>query len=260
MPTILDRIVETKREAVARAKRQTPLVELEAKAKEMPPPLNLSGALWGDRVRVMAEVKRASPSRGAIRPDLDAAAQASIYARNGAAAISVLTEEPNYQGRLDDLQTVRRAIAESPVPVMRKDFIFDPYQVVESRAAGADAILLIVAILEPSQLRELLQAAQGLWLQCLVEAFNEAELETALEVGEELIGINNRNLHTFETSLEVTERLRPLVPDGKMVVSESGVSTRADMDRLQRAKVNAVLIGEALIMAPDPGAKLRELV
>lgn len=260
MPTILDRIVETKREEVARAKNETPLSDLEEKARRMPVPLNLSGALWGgERIRVMAEIKRASPSRGPIRPDLDAATQASIYANNGAAAISVLTEGPNYQGSLDDLGIVREAITQMPIPIMRKDFIFDPYQVVESRAAGADGILLIVGILELSQLQELLHAAQELWLQSLVEVFNETELETALKANAELIGINNRNLHTFETSLGVTESLRPMIPKGKIVVSESGVSSSEDIKRLHKIGIDAVLVGESLVMSTDPGSKLREL-
>ena len=140
-----------------------------------------------------------------------------------------------------------------------KDFIFDPYQVYESRSAGADAILLIVAILEPPQLNELLEAAHSLWLQCLVEVHDARELEIALTAGAEIIGINNRNLHTFKSSIDITEQLRPLIPEGKVVVSESGISTAHDIKRLTQAQVDAVLIGEALITAPDPGAKLREL-
>ena len=160
---------------------------------------------------------------------------------------------------MDDLGIVREAITQMPIPIMRKDFIFDPYQVVESRAAGADGILLIVGILELSQLQELLHAAQELWLQSLVEVFNETELEIALKANAELIGINNRNLHTFETSLGVTESLRPMIPKGKIVVSESGVSSSEDIKRLQKIGIDAVLVGESLVMSTDPGSKLREL-
>ena len=259
MTTILDSIVAAKRIEVARLKEQTPLSELETCAKEQASPLNLSGSLWGDRMRIIAEVKRASPSRGVLRADLDPVVLATTYAQNGGAAVSVLTEGPNFQGSLEHLRAIKQALLPYQLPVLRKDFIFDPYQVYESRAAGADAILLIVAILEPSQLRELLEAAQRLWLQCLVEVHNRAELEVALAAGAEVIGINNRDLRTFETSVDVTERLRPFIPQGKVVVSESGIATPQDMQRLRQARVDAALIGEALVTAPDPGAKLREL-
>ncbi len=257
--TILDRILEAKRAEVARHRRERPLAELEGRIKQMPPPLNFSGALLGDRVRLIAEVKRASPSRGLLAPEFDPVGLAACYAENGAAAISVLTEVDHFQGSLDHLEAVKGAVASQGIPVLRKDFLFDPYQVYEARARGADAVLLIVAMLEGPKLRELLSAAQGLWLQALVEVHSEAELEMALEAGAEVVGINQRDLRTFDVDETLAARLRPLVPEGKIVVAESGISTAADVARLKAARVHAVLVGEALVTAPDTAAKVREL-
>ena len=258
MPNILDEIVTAKRIELAESKTQVSLADLESAAAGQPRPLNLSGALLGGGVRLIAEVKKASPSRGMLLPDFNHVKLAATYAANGAAAISCLTDA-RFQGELAHLREIKENGASQRAPVMRKDFIFDPYQVVETRAAGADAMLLIVAILEPTQLKELLAAAQERWMQCLVEVHDEAELETAVDAGAEIIGINNRDLRTFTTDLSVTERLAPLVPRGKQIVSESGIFTPEHLKQMNRVRVNAVLVGEALVTAPDVGEKVREL-
>ena len=258
MPSILDKIVAAKRVALAEAMRAVPPTNVEQAAAEQPRPLDLYGALMGDSVRLIAEVKKASPSRGLLSPNFDPVRLAETYVANGAAAVSCLTD-PHFQGELAHLSAIKRSGASAGAPVLRKDFIFDPYQVYEARAARADAILLIVAILEPSQLKELLQAAQSLRLQCLVEVHDESELETAVDAGADIIGINNRDLHTFSTDLAVTQRLAPTVPSGKVVVSESGIFTRDGLRLLGLARVNAVLVGEALVTAPDIAAKVRDL-
>ena len=258
MPSILDEIVAAKRSELTDAKRAAPQADLERAAAQRPRPLNLSGALLGGGVRLIAEVKKASPSRGLLSPDFDPERLAATYVANGAAAVSCLTD-PRFQGELAHLAAIKESGASGRAPVLRKDFIFDPYQVYEARAVGADGILLIVAILDPSLLQELLAAAQSLWMQCLVEVHDESELETALSAGAEIIGINNRDLHTFTTDLAVTGRLAPLVPRGRVIVSESGIFTRDDLRMLQRLRVNAALVGEALVTAPDTAAKVREL-
>ena len=257
--TILDQILKAKRAELERRRKEEPLAALEQRASETPLPLNLSGALMGPGVRLIAEVKKASPSRGLLCPDFDPVALAFTYADNGAAAISVLTEVDHFQGSLEHLFQVKSAAGDAGLPVLRKDFIFDPYQVYEARAYGADALLLIVAMLEPAQLQELLGVARTLWLQVLVEVHLQHELEVALEAGAEVIGINHRDLKTFQMDLSLTERLRPMIPQGKIVVAESGIHSREDVARLQKAGVNAVLVGEALVTAPDVAAKVREL-
>lgn len=259
MATILDEIVAAKREALPAAKAAVPLTELERRIAGLPAPLNLSGALMGGDVRLIAEVKKASPSKGLLRADFDPAALARAYAESGAAAISVLTD-PHFQGTLEHLAAVKEAVAPHSTPVLRKDFLVDPYQLHEARAHGADATLLIVAVLGPAGLREMLDAARGLWLQCLVEVHDEAEMATAVEAGAEIIGINNRDLRTFHTDLAVTEALARSVPRGRIVVSESGISTRDDMLRLGGLGVHAALVGEALVTSADPGARVRELL
>ena len=259
MATILEQIVEAKKEEVEVQKGRVSLSELEGRVKGMGLPLNLSGALLGDRVRLIAEVKKASPSRGLLAEDFRPSGGSSqTYVDNGAAAISVLTD-PRFQGTLEDLEAVSRVAAASRTPVIRKDFIFDPYQVYEARAGGADGLLLIAAVLSSEQLAEMLAACQELWIQALVEVHDEAELEVAVEAGAEIIGINNRNLHTFETSLVVTERLVGRVPRGKIIVSESGIFTAEDVSMVGRLGANAVLVGEALVTAEDTAAKVREL-
>ena len=258
MPSILDEIVAAKRLELMEQKKQVSQASLEAAAAAQSRPFNLSGALLSGGVRLIAEVKKASPSRGLLSPDFDPVRLAETYVNNGAAAVSCLTDF-RFQGELDHLAQIKRTGASQRAPVLRKDFIFDDYQVHEARAAGADGILLIVAILQLDQLKSLLETAQGLWMQCLVEVHDEDELQIAVDVGAEIIGINNRDLHTFTTDLSVTERLAPLVPRGKVIVSESGIFTRDDLRRLNQVRVNAALVGEALVTAPDVAAKVREL-
>ena len=257
MASILDEIVSAKRQELALQKESVSLDMLQARIAAQPRPFNLSGALMGGGMRLIAEVKKASPSRGLLCPDFDPVRLAGIYASNGAAAISVLTD-PRFLGELDHLTQIKESGVSQRAPVLRKDFLFDPYQIYEARAAGADALLLIVAILSPRQLKELLGLSRDLWMQCLVEVHDEAELQVALDAGAEVIGINNRDLRDFTTDLAVTERLVPLVPRGKIVVSESGISNQEHLQRLARARVNGVLVGEALVTAPDVGEKVRE--
>ena len=258
MPSILDKIVAAKRVELAEAMRTAPLAQVERAAAEQPAPLDLAAALKSDGIRLIAEVKKASPSRGLLSPDFDPVRLARTYVDNGAAAVSCLTD-PRFQGEMAHLSAIKQGGASGRAPVLRKDFLFDPYQVWEARAGGADGILLIVAILEPTQLRELLQLAGTLGMECLVETHDEAELETALASGAGIIGINNRDLHTFTTDLAVTQRLAPLVPEDRVMVSESGIFTHDDLALLARSRVNAVLVGEALVTAPDMAAKVREL-
>lgn len=222
-----------------------------------PPPRDFAAALrLPGRVAIIAEVKKASPSRGVLRRDFNPAALARTYAENGAAAISVLTERFYFLGDWRHLKTVRSAV---DIPVLRKDFIFCEEQVAESRLLGADAILLIAAVLRDDQLERLLEFADQKGLQCLVEVHDEKELERAVSAGACIIGINNRDLWTFETDLSVTERLAPMVPQGCTIVSESGIQTPEDIERVRQAGVHAVLIGEALVREEDPGVMLRTL-
>ena len=255
---ILDQIIEAKAEELARGKQNIPLSKLKALSWKKPPPLDFASALRGNEVRLIAEVKKASPSKGLICPDLDPVRLAKSYADNGAAAISVLTESRYFQGSLEHLAAIRKELVE--IPLLRKDFIFDPYQVYESRTYGADALLLIVSILSNEQLKELLSLSHQLGMQCLVEVHNKAELESALLGGARIIGINNRNLGSFAVDLSTTKRLRPLVPPDRIVVSESGIRNRADVQSLREWGVDAILVGEALVTASDVAAKMRELL
>ncbi len=258
MPNILDEIVAAKRQELVLRKETVPLDALQEAIAGQLRPFNLSGALLGGGVRLIAEVKKASPSRGLLCPDFDPVRLAAIYAGNGAAAISVLTDV-RFQGELEHLAQIKKTGASQRLPVLRKDFIFDPYQVYEARSVGADALLLIVAVLSAKELKELLEVSHSLWMQCLVEVHDEEELETALAAGAEIIGINNRDLRTFTTDLAVTRRLAPLIPRGKLVVSESGIHSSDDLRQLARDRVNAVLVGEALVTANDVSEKVREL-
>ena len=259
-PDILKEIVEVKRQEVERLKVEAPLPYLRDRIESQARPLNFAGALMGDAVRIVAEIKKASPTKGVLRNDFDPVSLAAIYADNGAAAISVLTNAYHFQGSIEHMEAVHGVVNPKGVPVLRKEFIFDPYQVHEARAYGADAVLLIVAMLTRECLGELLVLAGSLWMQAIVEVHDEDELETAVDAGAEIVGINNRDLRTFRTDLAVTERLAPLVPAGKIVVSESGISDRAHIQRVKRAGAHGALVGEALITADDVGAKLRELV
>lgn len=209
------------------------------------------------RTRIIAEVKKASPSKGVIRVDFEPVKIARIYQEKGAAAISVLTEERYFQGSLDYLAAIRGEVA---IPLLRKDFIVDPFQVYEARVAGADAILLIAACLDRAQMEDLAGLAAELGLDVLTEVHNHRELEKTLLVGAEIIGINNRDLHSFKTDIATTEKLLREIPSGKVVVSESGINTRADIDRLQAVGVHAFLIGEAMMREADIGAKLQSLL
>ncbi len=259
MSDILTTIVEAKRREVERLKAERPVAALKERIADMPPPLNLAGALWGDRIRIIAEVKKASPSKGVLRSEFDPSALAQTYVENGAAAISVLTNTDHFQGSLDHLASVHTVASAHKIPVLRKEFIFDPYQIHEARAYGADAVLLIAAILTPTQMQDLMAVSQEYWMQCLVEVHDDAQLATALKAGAEIIGINNRDLRTFKTDLAVTERLASKIPFGKVIVSESGINTRDHIRRIKTAGAHAALIGEALITAPDIAAKLGEL-
>jgi len=263
LPAILDRILAAKRQELERRCQEEPLAVLRERLAQAPPTRSLARALGGPSLALIAEVKRASPSRGVLRADLDPQALARTYAGSGAAAISVLTEEQHFQGSLGDLEAVRAVLdgrGGPRPPLLRKDFLFDAYHLFEARAYGADAVLLIVAILKPKLLAELLALAATLGLECLVEVHDEQELERALAADAQIIGINNRDLRTFAVDLAVSERLRPLIPRDRVVVAESGIHTRADVERLRALGVNAVLIGEALVTAGDPAGKIEELL
>ncbi|MFH1651701.1 MAG: indole-3-glycerol phosphate synthase TrpC [Chloroflexota bacterium] len=257
---ILERIVADNAAELTARQRAVPLSEIRRKAENQPAPRSLAAALRGERLRLIAEVKKASPSRGLIRADFDPVDIARTYAENGAAAISVLTEPHYFQGRLDYLQNIREALGETSPPLLRKDFIYDPYQVYEARAFRADSILLIVAMLAPEQLSELLSLSRELGMDCLVEVHDEPEMEIALKSGARIIGINNRDLKTFRVDTATTARLRPLVPEDRVVVSESGIKNRADIERLRELGVDAVLIGEALTSAPDIATRMKEFI
>jgi indole-3-glycerol phosphate synthase len=258
--SILDAIVRDKRDEVARRRAETPRAELDRACADRAPTRDFEAALRlaPGGVALIAEVKKASPSRGVLAPDRpwDPVGLARTYADNGAAAISVLTDEKYFQGHLDLLDRIRPAVH---VPLLRKDFTIDEYQLWESRAAGADAILLIVSILEPALLRDLLAASKGLGLGALVETHTGREIDVALGAGARVVGINNRDLRTFETRLETTIGLLPTIPPGVTVVSESGFATAADVRRVVTAGAHAVLVGEGLVRAGDVAAKVREL-
>ncbi len=271
--TILDRIVADKREELARRRIAEPVESLQKHIGLLGAQVSLARSLLegpqgpslgGKRVQLIAEVKKASPSRGRLVEVLEHGALARTYFIGGAAAISVVTEERHFLGERRFMHDVRFSLdgyyPGARPSVVRKDFLFDPYHLWESRAYGADAVLLITAILSDDLLRDLMQQARELELECLVEVHNEEEIERAVAAGADIIGINNRDLRTFEVDLATTERLRPLIPAEKVVVSESGISTRADVERLAAAGVHAVLVGEALITATNVRSKLRELI
>ncbi|HHY92191.1 MAG TPA: indole-3-glycerol phosphate synthase TrpC [Firmicutes bacterium] len=254
----LEEIVARKREDLIRLKETLPLTEVEVLARQAAPPRSFTLSLQQKRpLALIAEVKRASPSKGDLKPDLDAAALAQIYVEAGAAAVSVLTEEHFFQGSLDDLRRVREAVA---VPVLCKDFLIDPYQVYLARAHGADAVLLIAALLEDAQQKELLGLAHELGMAALVEVHTATELERVRRTRAQVIGINNRNLVTFATDFRTCLNLKKEIPPDRIAVAESGIRTPADIARLVEAGFAAALIGETLVTAPSPGAKIRELL
>jgi len=261
-PDILNKIVAHKREEVTVAKRAQPLAEVKAKLSDREDqPRGFERALrtaaasgW---TAIIAEVKKGSPSKGIIRPDFDPLDIAIAYQENGATCLSVLTDEKFFLGHLRNLARIREQVT---LPLLRKDFIFDPYQVYEAAAGGADAILLIAAMLDLSPLRELKALAGELYLDVLLEVHDERELGMALATDCGLIGINNRSLHTFVTDLATTERLARMIPPDRLIVAESGINCRADVERLQNAGAGAFLVGESLMREEDIGSKLAELL
>ncbi len=256
--THLEDIVAYTRTLVKRRKVELPLSVLKEEIVRKPHALDLAAALSGRPVALIAEVKKASPSRGLIRCDFDHVAIAEAYARAGASAVSILTEPGFFLGSPDHLAAVAASRFAHSVPLLRKDFIIDPYQVYGARAYGADAVLLIAAILERDRLDSLLSLSHDLGMTCLVEAHNKRDLDVALLSEARVIGINNRDLHSFEVDLSTFERLRPCVPADRLVVAESGIHGPADIRRLARAGADAVLVGEALMSADDIDAVTRE--
>lgn len=253
---ILDDIAKQKQIEVTERKRLKPSIQIDTST----PARDFAEAIRrmdGSLPHVIAEVKKASPSKGVIRADFDPVAVAKAYELAGAAAISVLTDEKFFQGSLAYLAECRNAVS---LPVLRKDFIIDSYQIDEARAAGADAVLLIAALLDTDTLRAFREHIERLGMAALVEVHNEPELESALKSGAKIVGINNRNLQTFGVDIETTFRLLPSIPSGLIVVSESGISSSDDLKQLADAGVDAVLIGETFMRAPDPGQKLKELI
>ena len=258
MPTILDKIVLAKREELARVKSQLPEAALQRQLDNAPPSRDFLAALAEpEAICLIAEVKKASPSRGVIRADFHPVEIAQIYQQHGAACISVLTDEPHFQGSLDYLRLIRAAV---DLPVLRKDFVIDRYQVLEARAAGADAVLLIAECLDDRQLEELHDLIVDHGMTPLVELYEPANLPRVLACGAKLVGINNRDLRNFTTDLNHTLELCRQIPGDRVVVGESGIRTRADVERLQAAGVKAILVGETLMAAPDIGAALSELL
>jgi indole-3-glycerol phosphate synthase len=253
---IIEQLIEGAREGVRERKRELPQAGLEAQLSARGEDRPFQEALTRPGLSLIAEFKRRSPSKGDIAPDADIAAQVAAYERGGAAALSVLTDKPHFGGSLEDLRTARTAAG---LPIIRKDFIVDPYQLYEAAVYGADAVLLIVRALSDKELASLYEEARALDLDCLVEVHDAEELERALEVDAEVIGVNNRDLDEQRVDIQTTFELMPDVPAGKTVVAESGISGREELMELDRVGVDAVLIGGALMTAPDPELKTREL-
>ncbi len=258
LPTILEKIVATKRREIEAAKVAAPGDELRAQLKDAPPVRDFFGALSAPgSIHLIAEVKQASPSKGLIRPDFQPTQIATIYAQGGASCISVLTDQPYFQGSLDHLRAIRQVV---DLPLLRKDFILDRYQLYEARLAGADGVLLIAECLDDCQLRSLHNEALDLGMTPLVELYEESNIERVLGAGALLVGVNNRNLHTFEVDLQHTLRIQRQIPADRVLVSESGIATRADVLRLENAGVRAMLVGESLLRQPDISAALKGLL
>ncbi|HXM58832.1 MAG TPA: indole-3-glycerol phosphate synthase TrpC [Candidatus Dormibacteraeota bacterium] len=255
-PDLLRRLVAEARAEVEARREALPSAELERRAACQPPARDFAAALRGDRLRVIAEMKARTPLMGRLSDDYAPARLAATYDAAGAAALSVLCQETSFGGRPEHLAEARAA---ADVPIMRKDFTVDEHQVLEARAYGADAVLLIVAALAPDRLRILLALTRRLGMEALVEVHSEAEVGAALEAGAAVVGVNHRDLATFTVDVGLTERLRPCVPSHVVYVAESGIHTAADARRMRQAGADAILVGEALMRAPDPAAKLREL-
>ncbi|MDP6361298.1 MAG: indole-3-glycerol phosphate synthase TrpC [Planctomycetota bacterium] len=254
---VLDEVVENTRLVVDRAEQLKPVSQLKEEIETATAPRGFAAALnVSGRVRIISELKKASPSGGLIRPDFVPESIAQMYEKHGAAAVSILTDEKYFQGQLSFIKRVRDVIG---LPALRKDFMIDPYQFYEARAAGADCILLIVRILSDDQIRDFLDLTRELGMDALVETHSETEIERALAAGADLLGINNRDLDTLEVSLDTTWKLRSLVPDGPTLVSESGIKTADDMRKLRDWGVDAALIGESLMRSENPGVLLSEL-
>ncbi len=254
----LDEIVERKREEIRVRRRRTPIEDLHERIRPMPPTRGFLRSLHGrSPLALIAEIKKASPSKGTIRPSFDPADLGGRLEKAGAAALSVLTDEHFFQGHLDYLGAVRASCA---LPLLEKDFVLDPYQIVEARASGADAVLLIAALLSDEMIREFLDLARALGLDCLVETHSEKELDRALALDAPLIGINNRDLKTFDVDPERAIRLAPRIPQGRTIVAESGIQTHDDIRRLAAAGIHAVLIGETIMRRDDVAAAARELL
>ncbi len=258
MANVLDRIVDYKRGEIAAAAERRPFPELKATLQDAPPVRDFLGSLKSHHpMGLIAEVKKASPSAGLIREDFDPVAIATTYEENGAACISVLTDEHFFQGSLEYLEQIRRSVN---LPVLRKDFILDPYQVYEARCSGADAILLIAECLSDAELQELFQLAHELGMDALVEVYEPSNVDRVLKLDPQLVGVNNRNLQTFETDLSHTIRLRHQIPEHILLVGESGIHTREDVLKLQEAGTHAILVGESLMRSEDIGLQVRELL
>jgi indole-3-glycerol phosphate synthase len=257
MAEILATIAEHVRGVVERRRRETPLAALRERPLFSAPVRGFARSLSGSKRRIIAEVKKVSPSKGLIRADFDPVAIAKDYAAGGASAISVLTEERFFQGSLLYLEKIRNTVT---IPLLRKDFMLDPYQIVEAKACGADAVLFIAAMLDAGELRELREQATELSLDALVEVHTEKELKAAVAAGAQLVGINNRDLNTFEVSLSTTERLAPLLPANTPAVCESGIDSVEQIRRVERLGIHVFLIGESLMRAPEPRKKLSELL
>jgi len=258
MPTILDDIVAHKRQEIAASQAACSVEELERRVAEAPAPRNFFAALAASGpIRLIAEVKKASPSRGIIRDDFDPLQIAEIYQAHGATCLSVLTDERFFQGKLDYLRAIRDQVN---LPVLRKDFILDRYQLLEARAAGADAVLLIAECLDDCHLRSLHNEAVRLGMSPLVELYEPENLQRVFDAGATLIGINNRDLRTFQVDLEHTLRMRERIPDECVLVAESGIRTRADVTRLEAGGVDAILVGESLMASSDIGAAVDQLL
>ncbi len=253
----LEKIISAKTKEVELLKQAAPYDDLKDKVKDLPAGRNFRDAIEGADCAIIAEIKKHSPLKGSLKEDADPVEIALLYENSGAAAVSVLTDRIFFHGASEYLSEIKKAVR---IPVLRKDFIIDPYQIYESKLMGADALLLISSLLDEKMLLEYICIAMNLKMWPLVEVHTPTDIASAVSAGAEIIGINNRNLETFKTDIDTTKELAPLVPAGKTLVSESGIRTRKDVETLMQAGVHAFLIGEALMLSPDPGRKLRELL